>query len=108
MRAVTRIELFFNGLADGHVIQIPQDKQGLDKLPKDFKATVQSMLMGIGVHSANQVRRGGSLQFDRRDEMYEKVPSICPKLEPRSAKRGEAETRCLIYDQQPPPPQSSR
>ncbi len=74
MRAFTFIELFFNRLAQGDIIQVPQNKQGFENLSKSFERPVEAMLFGVRIESTKQIGGCRFFQLHGGDEAEDFIP----------------------------------
>ena len=49
------VELFFDGLSQGKVVDVAQDEDGFDDLPESFHRLVQRVLLGIGIQPPEDI-----------------------------------------------------
>ena len=68
------VELFFNGLAQFHIINDAQDEIGFGDFAKLFERLIQGVLPRIGVEPPEQLGGGRFLQFDGGNEAEHLVP----------------------------------
>jgi hypothetical protein len=70
------VELLFDRLAEGKIIQVPQDEIRFENLAKLFEHPIQGMLFGIRVEALEQLRGRGLLKFNRGHKAQDVVPLL--------------------------------
>jgi len=75
MQRLAFVELGMDTAAQGLVVQIAQDKQGLDQASVFLQSTGQRVLPGIGLQFADQQRSGDPAEFERPGDPKQIIPA---------------------------------
>jgi hypothetical protein len=79
--ALDLVELTFDGLTQLDVVDVAQEEDRLEDLAERLQRSIEGMLLRVRVQAAEQVRGGGLLEPDRRDESQDLVPLLLDQFD---------------------------